>query len=322
MHNMAEIAAPSKQRSGFAFPTLNMYQQESLAGYLCVSIWIIGFLIFSLGPMLATVVLSFYRWDLIGSPRFINVENYAKLFSDDLFWQSIKVTVLYGLGRVPLGIAAGLLTAMLLNQKVKLLGFWRILYYMPVVLPPVAISLLWMWIYNPRYGVLNGILWNVFGIQGPAWLQSTTWVLPSLMLMAVWAALGRNMLIYLSGLQSISQDLYDASDVDGAGAWRRFFTITIPMLSPVIFFNLITGMIDTFQLFTQAYVMTEGGPRNASLFFSYYLFQNAFQRFNMGYASSMAVVVTLLIILLTLLVFRSSKAWVYYDGELLEESKG
>lgn len=319
---MTKLVTSQKATSSFGLPRLNMYQQESLAGYLCVSIWVIGFLIFSLGPMLATIVLSFYKWDLIGSPRFINVDNYTKLFNDELFWQSIKVTVVYGLGRVPLGIIAGLLTAMLLNQKVKLLGMWRIIYYMPVVLPPVAISLLWMWIYNPRYGVLNGILWNFFGIQGPAWLQSTTWVLPSLMLMAVWAALGRNMLIYLSGLQSIAQDLYDAANVDGAGIWRKFMSITIPMLSPIIFFNLITGMIDTFQLFTQAYVMTEGGPRNASLFFSYYLFQHGFQRFNMGYASSMAVVVTILIILLTLLVFRSSKVWVYYDGELTDGGKG
>ncbi|MBV7337860.1 sugar ABC transporter permease [Chloroflexi bacterium TSY] len=318
---MTELAATPK-RNLITLPRLNMYQKESLAGYLCVSIWVIGFLIFSLGPMIATAVLSFHRWDLIGTPRFIGIDNYAKLFQDDLFGQSLKVTVLYGLGRVPLGIAAGLLTALLLNQRVKLLGMWRVLYYMPVVLPPVAISLLWMWIYNPRYGILNGFLWNAFGIQGPAWLESTTWVLPSLMIMAVWSAMGRNMLIYLSGLQSISQDLYDAANVDGAGAWRKFLAITIPMLSPVIFFNLITGMIDTFKLFTQAYVMTNGGPRNASLFFYYYLFQNAFQRFKMGYASTMAVVVTILIMVLTILVFRTSKAWVYYEGELLEQNRG
>jgi len=303
---MAGLTATSKPKM-FAFSRLNMYQKESLAGMLCVSIWVIGFLIFSFGPMIATFVLSFYKWDLIGTPRFIGADNYTKLFSDELFGQSLKVTVLYGLGRVPLGIAAGLLTAMLLNQKVKLLG-------------PVAISLLWMWIYNPRYGVLNGVLWDYFGIQGPAWLASTTWVLPSLMLMAVWSAMGRNMLIYLSGLQSVSQELYDAANVDGAGAWRKFLSITIPMLSPVIFFNLITGMIDTFKLFTQAYVMTGGGPRNGSLFFYYYLFQNAFERFKMGYASSMAVIVMILILILTLIVFRTSKAWVYYEGELIDKN--
>ncbi|MEM7532444.1 MAG: sugar ABC transporter permease, partial [Chloroflexota bacterium] len=167
---MAALASkPSRWR-------LNMYQKESLAGYLCVSLWVFGFLVFSLGPMIATVYLSFHRWDLIGTPRFIGWDNYEKLLlRDDLFYQSLKVTVLYGLGRVPLGIVAGLLTAVLLNQRVRFIGMWRVLYYMPVVLPPVAISLLWMWIYNPRYGVLNGVLWNTFGVQGPAWLSSTTW---------------------------------------------------------------------------------------------------------------------------------------------------
>ncbi len=316
------MAATNSSQTKSRVRRLNMYQWEQLAGYLCISPWVIGFLIFSLGPMLATVYLSFHRWDLIGDVRFIGLENYEKLFNDRLFGQSLQVTITYGLGRVPLGIAAGLLTAMLLNQKVRFLGVWRVLYYMPVVLPPVAISLLWMWIYNPRYGILNGLLWYTFGIQGPAWLESTTWVLPSLMIMAVWSAMGRNMLIYLSGLQSISQDLYDAANVDGAGVWRKFTAITIPMLTPIIFFNLITGLIDTFKLFTQAYVMTQGGPRNASLFFYYYLFQNAFQRFKMGYASAMAVVVTILILGLTLVVFRTSKAWVYYEGELLDQGKG
>jgi multiple sugar transport system permease protein len=188
---------------------------------------------------------------------------------------------------------------------------------MPVVLPSVAVSLVWLWIYNPQYGVLNGFITQVLGVpQGPRWLDDPWLVLPSLMIMAVWVAAGRNMIIYLSGLQGISQELYDASDIDGAGAWVRFLRITLPMLTPVIFFNLVTGMIDTFKLFTQAYVMTQGGPRNASLFFNYYLYQNAFQQFNMGYAAAMAVVVFLLIMALTLLIFRWSNAWVYYEGEV------
>ncbi len=297
---------------------LNMRQRENLAGYLFISPWVIGFLIFMLGPLLATIGLSFYRWDLLRTPRFVGIDNYYRLFTDRLFWQSLKVTIVYGLGRVPLGIITGLAVAMLLNQRVKLLGMWRVIYYMPVVLPPVAISLLWMWIYNPQYGLLNGLLWKVFGIQGPAWLQSTTWVLPSLMVMAVWSAMGRNMLVYLSGLKSISEELYDASKIDGANAWQRFFSITLPMLSPIIFFNLVTGLIDTFKLFTQAYVMTQGGPRNASLFVYYYLYQHAFQRFRMGYASAMAVAVFFVIMGFTLLIIRSSKAWVYYEGELVE----
>jgi multiple sugar transport system permease protein len=291
-------------------------RRESLAGFLSVSPWLIGFFVFVFGPMMYAFWLSFNRWDLIGEARFIGLQNYNRLFHDRLFWQSIKVTILYGLGRVPLGILTGLAAAVLLNQKVKAEGLWRTVYYMPVVLPPVAVSLMWMWIYNPRYGVLNNFIHSVFGVEGPRWLDDANLVLPSLMMMAVWAAVGRNMIIYLSGLQGIAQELYEAATIDGASPWRKFMRITLPLLTPVIFFNLVTGMIDTFQLFTQAYVMTEGGPRNQSLFFTYYLYQNAFQRFKMGYASAMAVVVFILIMALTLLVFRWSKAWVYYEGEV------
>ncbi len=310
---MAASAIPKEPRF-----RLKTSQLEALYGYLFISPWAIGFLIFMLGPMLALIYLSFTRWDLVGDPRWVGLRNYRRLFTDPLFWQSVKVTIVYGLGRVPLGIAVALATALLLNQRVKFLGFWRVVYYMPVVLPSVAVSLVWMWIYNPRYGVLNWILFQLFGIQGPRWLDDPLWVLPSLMVMAVWVAAGRNMIIYLSGLQGISQELYDASAIDGANGWQQFWRITLPLLTPVIFFNLVTGMIDTFKLFTQAYVMTQGGPRNASLFFTYYLYQNAFQQFRMGYASAMALVVFVIIMLLTLLIFRSSRAWVYYESELVE----
>jgi multiple sugar transport system permease protein len=187
---------------------------------------------------------------------------------------------------------------------------------MPVVLPPIAVSMLWMWIFNPDFGILNGILWTLFGIHGPAYLQDEFWVLPSLMMMAVWGMLGRNMIIYLSGLQSVAPELYEAADIDGANAWHKFFRITLPMLTPIIFFNLVMGLMDSFKLFTQAYVMTQGGPRYASLFYVYYLYQHAFQRFHMGYASAMAWVFFLILMGLTVLVFRSSKAWVYYESSL------
>ncbi len=295
---------------------LSAFQREAITGYLFISPWIIGFVVFMAGPMIALVLLGFMQWDLIQPPRWIGFRNYEKLFRDPLFFQSLKVTIGYGLGRVPLGIVVALGTALLLNQRVRLLSFWRVVYYMPVVLPPVAIALMWMWIYNPRYGVINSFLFQVFGIQGPRWLESPTLVLPSLMVMAVWVAAGRNMIIYLSGLQGISQELYDAAAVDGANAWVRFWKITLPLLTPIIFFNLVTGMIDTFKLFTQAYVMTQGGPRNASLFFNYYLYQKAFQQYQMGYAAAMALVVFIIIMAITLLIFRTSKAWVYYEAEV------
>ncbi|MBI4786278.1 MAG: sugar ABC transporter permease [Chloroflexi bacterium] len=293
-----------------------MRKGEWLTGYLFISPWIIGFLVFTLGPFMASLALSFTEWDLIGQPSFIGLDNYIQLGKDPLFWQALKVTAVYSLGRVPLGIVIGLAAALLLNQNVKLIGFWRVIYYMPVVLPPVAVSMLWMWIYNPDFGILNGILWTLFGIHGPAWLQDEFWVLPSLMMMAVWGMLGRNMIIYLSGLKSVAPELYEAAAIDGANAWHKFVKITIPMLTPIIFFNLIMGLMDSFKLFTQAYVMTQGGPRYSSLFYVYYLYQHAFQRFHMGYASAMAWVFFLVLLIFTALVFRSSKLWVYYESTL------
>ena len=289
---------------------------EAIAGYLFISPWWIGFLVFTVGPFIASFVLSFTEWNLIKPPQFVGLQNYIDLFQDKLFWQALKVTTVYSLGRVPLGIIIGLAAALLLNQKVRLQSFWRVVYYMPVVLPGVAVSMLWLWIFNPQYGVLNGLLWDVFRIEGPKWLQDETWVLPSLMMMAVWGMLGRNMIVYLSGLNSIAGELYEVADIDGANNWRKFWNITLPMLSPIIFFNLIMGLIDSFKLFTQAYVMTQGGPRFASLFYVYYLWQHAFQRFHMGYASAMAWVFLFVVMALTLIVFRSSKTWVYYEGTL------
>ena len=297
--------------------TLSPKLREALNGYLFISPWMLGFLIFVIGPMIGLIWLSFHRWDLIGDPRFVGWRNFERLATDRLFRKSLEVTIIYGLGRVPLGIIVALGTALLLNnRRIKFIGIWRTVYYMPVVLPPVAISLVWMWIYNPRYGILNTMIQQFLGIPGPRWLDDAALVLPSLMVMAVWAAAGRNMIIYLSGLQGISGELYEASAIDGAGYWKQFWRITLPLLTPIIFFNLITGMIDTFKLFTQAYVMTEGGPRNQSLFFTYYLFQKGFEQYQMGYASAMAVVVFIIIMGLTLLVFRWSKAWVFYEGEL------
>lgn len=300
---------------------LSARAREALNGYLFISPWALGFLIFVIGPMIGLIWLSFHRWDLIGDPRHVGWRNFERLFRDRLFLKSMEVTIIYGLGRVPLGIIVALGTALLLNnRRIKFIGIWRTIYYMPVVLPPVAISLVWMWIYNPRYGILNTMIQQFLGVPGPRWLDDAALVLPSLMVMAVWAAAGRNMIIYLSGLQGISNELYEASAIDGAGYWRQFWRITLPLLTPVIFFNLITGMIDTFKLFTQAYVMTEGGPRNQSLFFTYYLFQKGFMQYQMGYASAMAVVVFIIIMALTLLVFRWSKAWVFYEGELTGDS--
>jgi multiple sugar transport system permease protein len=288
--------------------------REAAAGYAFISPWLLGFVVFAAGPLLASLALSFTNWDLLGTPAFVGTANYTRLVHDELFWDSLRVTGIYALGRVPLGIVVGVLVALLLNQRVRLLGFWRVLYYLPVVLPPVAVSLAWSWIYNPEYGLLNGFLKSAFGLTGPEWLRSEVLVLPSLIVVGLWASAGRSMILYLAGFNSISRELHEAAEVDGAGSIRRFLTITLPLLTPTIFFNLVIGLIDAFKVFTQPYVMTGGGPNHASLMYVFYLYQNAFSRFQMGYASALAWVFFVVVMALTLIVFRGARSWVYYES--------
>jgi multiple sugar transport system permease protein len=203
----------------------------------------------------------------------------------------------------------------MLNRDIKGVAWFRTIFYLPSVISGVAVSLLWMWIFNPDFGILNHLLWKFFRIQGPAWIASEEWVIPSLIIMSLWG-IGGGIVIYLAGLQGIPTELYEAAEIDGAGGWRKLINITLPMISPVIFFNLVMGIIGSFQVFTQAYVMTNGGPNNASLFMVLYLYRNAFQYFSMGYASAIAWILFMIIMALTMLVFKSSPMWVYYEGAL------
>lgn len=301
------------------FKVSSRQKRENLIAFLFISPWIIGFIVFWIGPFIASVILSFCRYDIITPPRFTGLDNYITMSKDPLFWQSLKVIILYACGRIPLGVVTGLLLATLLNQKIKGVGLFRVIYYAPVVLPPVATSLMWMWMYNPGFGLLNMFIWNFFHIRGPNWLYSEIWVLPALMIMAVWSAVGRNLIIYLAGFASVPEQLYEAAEIDGANRWQKFFKVTIPVLTPVIFFNLVIDTIAVFQLFTQAYVMTGGGPNNASLFFVYYIYQKAFEQFRAGYASSLAWALFIVIMVFSLLIFRSSRLWVYYEGTLKGE---
>lgn len=288
--------------------------QEVLAGYVFVGPAILGFLIFALGPVAASLYLGFTDYDL-SQMHFIGLKNYATLlFQDPLFWQSLKVTFVYTIFSVPLGLAAGFSVAVLLNQKVHLLSVYRTIYYLPALVGGVAASMVWLWLFSRDFGLVNFFL-RLVGIQGPSWLGDPTWVMPAFIIMSLWGV-GGPMLIYLAGLQGIPSELYDAAKVDGAGAFGRLRHVTIPMMTPVIFFNLVMGIIGTFQVFTQAYVMTSGGPNNATLFYVLYLYQNGWQYFKMGYASALAWVLFLIIMVFTALVFRSSPAWVYYEGEM------
>lgn len=289
-------------------------RREATAGYLFILPWLLGLVIFVLGPIIISFYYSLTDFDVVRSPIFTGAENYTRLLGDRLFWQSLKVTSIYVFVSTPLALIFSFALAMLMNQQVRWQGLWRTLFYIPTLVPVIASTMLWLWIFNPEFGLLNTMLRYV-GIDGPLWLGHSRWALPSLILMSLWTV-GGPMLIYLAGLQGIPSDLYEAADVDGAGPWSKFRAVTLPMMTPVIFFNLIMNMIGAFQVFAQPFIMTQGGPRYATLFYVLYLYQNAFQFFRMGYAAALAWVLFLVILVLTALVFRSSAMWVFYEGEV------
>jgi multiple sugar transport system permease protein len=300
----------------------SLSRRESRWGYLFISPWLVGFVVFTAGPMIASLVLSLTRYDISDPPpTWVGLANYIKLFtSDPKFWHSLQVTVTYALVAIPLGLIFGFALAYLLNLRVPGVPFWRTAFYMPAVMPAVASALLWGAIFNPRYGILNWFL-SLAGIHGPGWLASRDWALPALIIMSLWGV-GGGMIIYLAGLQSIPTTLYESAQIDGANGWQQVRHITLPLMTPVIFFNLVIGIIGTFQYFTEVYVLTStasgglGGPVDATLFYNINLYNNAFRYLSMGYASALAWVLFVIVLVLTLLVFRSSAAWVYYEGEV------
>ncbi len=288
-------------------------RREARAFYAFTSPWTIGFVLFVLGPMLASIIISFTHWDIISPPTWVGVDNYKEMFtSDPLYWKSLRVTFTYTLVLVPIQLTLSLLVAILLNQKVMGLPLFRTIFYLPTVLPVVASSMLWLWIFYPQ-GLLNFFV-KVVGITPQEWLTSESLALPAIILMSLWGIFGTSMIIFLAGLQGIPRTLYEAAEIDGAGAWKKFKTVTLPMLSPVIFFNFVMGVIGTFQVFTQGYLLTDGKPNYSTLFYVLYIYRNAFEFLNMGYASAMAWVLFVIIMAATALILRSSSLWVYYEG--------
>ena len=289
-----------------------MFWRRNIEGYLFISPWIIGFVVFTAGALLGSFSISLTKWNIVSTAEFIGLQNYQTMVEDRFFWQSIKVT-LYYLLNVPLNVVLGLLLALLLNQKVKGLSVFRTIFFLPSVASGVAVSLLWMWIFNPRFGIINVLLKKI-GIIGPLWLGSEAWAIPALIIMSIWGV-GGGMLIYLGALQGIPTAFYEAATLDGAGAWKKFLHITIPMITPVLLLNLVMGVIVSFQVFTQAYVMTDGGPNYATLFYVMYLYQQAFVWFNMGYASALSWVLFLIILVFTVIILKTSSSWVYYESD-------
>ena len=292
----------------------SMATHEALWGFFFISPWIVGFLALQLGPMLASLALSFTEYQIVAPPKFVGFANYVRMFTADVsFWAALKVTFTFAIVAVPLQLAGGLLVALLMNQKVPGQTLWRTVYYLPNVVAGVSVAMLWVWIFHSQFGLINLVLRVVFDIQGPAWLGHPNWALPALIIMSLWSV-GSSMIVNLAGLQGIPSELYEAAAIDGATWWHKFWKVTLPMLSPVLFFNLVMGVIGTFQYFTNAYVMTGGGPGRATLFYNLYLYTNAFQYYKMGYASALAWVMFLIILAFTLLIFKSSPMWVYYEG--------
>jgi multiple sugar transport system permease protein len=297
-----------------ARPRLSRQARRNIEGWLFASPWIVGFVLFTAGPMLASAVMAFMQWDLLSAPRFNGLANFRQaLWGDPLVWQSLKVTTIYALVAVPLNVVLGLGLALLLNSGVRGLRFYRTAYFLPSVLSGVAVALLWRWVFENQFGLANTML-RWIGITAPNWLGDGDWALPALVIMNVWSV-GGGMIIYLAGLQGIPTELYEAAEVDGANWWQRLWKITLPLVTPALFFQLVIGVIQALQVFTQPYVMTGGGPYYSTLFYVLYLYQNAFKYFQMGYASALAWILFLYILVLTLLIFRSGDSWVHYEGQ-------
>ena len=284
-------------------------------GLLYASPWIIGFLGFTVYPVVASFYYSLHVFTTFGQPmRWVGLSNYTELLGhDELFWISLYNTMYMVFLGVPFHIILAIGLALLLNLNLRGTAVYRTVYYLPTIVPVVATSVLWMWIFNPEYGLINSAL-SLISVQGPGWLTDPDLAKPAMIVMGSWT-IGGTLVIFLAGLQDIPQQLYEAAMIDGAGVLHRVRHVTLPMLSPVIFFNGIMGLIAGFQIFTQAFIMTSGGPLDATLFYALYLYRNAFEYFKMPYASAMAWILFLVVLSATLIVFRTSARFVYYEGE-------
>ena len=298
----------------------SLARREAILFWICVAPWVIGFILFTLGPMLYSLYISFTQWNVLTPPKWVGLENYIRIFTQDPdFIQSLKVTSIYAIFSIPLSLITALFLAVLLNEATKGISFFRTAFYLPTIVSAVAAAVLWQWIFNPRFGPVNGLL-RLFGIEGPGWFSDPKFALWGLIIMSSWSV-GGQMLIFLAGLKGIPKILYEAAEIDGAGRPARFWNITIPMLSPTIFFNLVLAVIGAFQTFDTAYVIstaragTLGGPLKSTLFYMLNIYDLAFAKQRMGYATALAWILFLIIFVLTMITLRSSALWVYNESE-------
>ncbi len=291
--------------------------QRNLWGYLFVSPAILGLIFWTIGPMVVSLGLSFTQWDMLSAPQWTGFSNFSRMLSgaDPLFWQTVRVTAFYTVLAVPLiAIVASLGLAILLNRPMRGIGVIRTIFYLPNVVPLVANAVLWLFIYNPQWGLLNEVV-GLVGIPPQQWIFDENQVIPGLVLMAMWTSSGAAMIVYLAGLQGIPQHLYEAVAIDGGGPWARFRHVTLPLITPLILFNVVLTFIGSVQTFIQPYIMTNGGPSNASLFYMLYVYRTAFQDQDMGYACALAWFLFVCIAVVSVVVFRTSRWWVYYEGD-------
>ncbi|HEY3107411.1 MAG TPA: sugar ABC transporter permease, partial [Chloroflexota bacterium] len=290
-----------------------------LWGYAFIGPWVVGFFVFTLGPFLASLYLSFSEYKLVDAPTWVGLKNYDTMFSslwsdagDIQVWTSLRNTVYYTVFHVPLAMLLAFFIAQLLNADVRAMPLFRTMFYLPSVTAGVATAILWLWLLNPS-GLVNYGL-SLVGVTGPRWFGSSQWAMPGLILMSLWG-IGGTIIVYLAGLQGVPQQLYEAASIDGAGWWGKLRHVTVPMMTPTIFFTMVMGLIASFQVFTPALVITDGGPGTSTLFYLLHLYRNGFRWFNMGYASAMAWLLFVIILVFTLLQVRLSRRWVYYEGE-------
>jgi len=304
------------KRSKFALNRLRGH----LEGYLFISPWLVGTALFTLGPILASFGLAFSRWNLFTPPEFVGTANFQKLAHDPLFIKSVFNTLYYTVFAVPIGLLLALGLALLVNHRVRGITLFRTAFFLPNIVAGVAMMMLWKWLFDPNFGLINMVLdwtglmalleWIGFG--RPQWLSSQGGAMPAMIFMSFWG-LGGSMMIFLAGLQNIPRQLLEAAELDGAGAWHRFIYITVPLLTPTIFFLMVVGVIASLQIFNQAYIMTQGGPAHATLFYVLYLFHNAFERFHMGYACAMALILFVITLIVSLIQLAMARRWVHYQ---------
>ncbi len=285
---------------------------HTLSCYAYITPLLLNLILLSAGPVLYSLFISFTNWQIVLPPVWVGLRNYTEQFSSPTFWTVMGNTFYYTVGYVPLSMIVALAMAIFVNQKLPGISLFRSLYFLPVVSSGVAVALVWGWIYHPTFGVLNWLLDASLGVQGPRWLSDPKWAMPALIILGVWRGMGSSMIIFLAGLQGVPQELYEAARMDGAGRLREIRSITLPMLTPTIFFVLITSVIGSFQVWEATYLLTQGGPAKATLTISYYIFQNAFEWFHMGIGAALAYILFFIVAIITFIQFRLQRRWVFY----------